>query len=71
MVCAPAGYGKSTLVSQWLEEIDWPSAWLSLDTHDNDLRLFLAYFVAAVQTIFPEALAWTPRSCSKRPTCRR
>ena len=53
LVSAPAGYGKSTPVSCWLDTRDSPGAWLSLDEHDNDLRLFLSYFLAAVQTIFP------------------
>jgi LuxR family maltose regulon positive regulatory protein len=55
LVCAPAGYGKSTLVSCWLEVCDLPAAWLSLDDSDNDLHLFLSYVLAAVQTVFPEA----------------
>ena len=42
LVCALAGYGKTTLVSSWLEAPDWPSAWLSLDEDDTDLPLFLA-----------------------------
>ena len=59
MVSAPAGYGKSVLISCWLEASDRPSAWLSLDEQDNDLRQFLAYFLAAVQTIFPDAVRET------------
>ena len=54
-VSAPAGYGKSTLASCWLEACDSPSGWFSLDESDDDLRLFLSYFLAAVQTIFPGA----------------
>jgi LuxR family maltose regulon positive regulatory protein len=54
LISAPAGYGKSTLVSCWLEACDFPTAWLSIDETDNDLRLFLSYFLAAVQTVFPE-----------------
>ncbi len=54
LVSAPAGYGKSTLVSCWLEACDIPSAWVSLDENDNDLRMFLAYFLTAVQSIFPD-----------------
>ena len=53
LVSAPAGYGKSFLISCWLELCDIPSAWLSLDENDNDLRKFTAYFIAAVETIFP------------------
>ncbi len=55
LVSAPAGYGKSTLVSCWVESIDIPCAWVSLDENDNDLHIFLSYFVAAVQTLFPDA----------------
>jgi LuxR family maltose regulon positive regulatory protein len=55
LVSAPAGYGKSTLLSCWLESCDVPSAWISLDNNDNDLRVFLAYLLAAVQTQFPAA----------------
>jgi LuxR family maltose regulon positive regulatory protein len=56
LVSAPAGYGKSTLVSSWLESLDVPAAWLSLDENDNDLELFLTYFLACVQTSFPDAV---------------
>ncbi len=55
VVSAPAGYGKSTLVSGWLEKNESPSAWLSLDGADGDLRTFLSYLVAAVRTVAPEA----------------
>lgn len=54
LVSAPAGYGKTTLISCWLESLDIPSAWLSIDEADNDLHLFLSYFLSAVQTVFPE-----------------
>ena len=59
LVSAPAGYGKSTLLGQWLEQCDLPSAWLSLDERDNDLRLFVTYLVEAVRSQFPEALRET------------
>jgi len=59
LVSAPAGYGKSTLVSCWLEACDVPSAWVSLDESDNDLGLFLTYFVSAIQRTFPVACAET------------
>ncbi|MFC1922254.1 integrase core domain-containing protein [Chloroflexota bacterium] len=55
LVCAPAGYGKTTLLSQWLADRLHPVSWLSLDENDNDPITFLSYFVAAVQTIFPAA----------------
>lgn len=55
LVSAPAGYGKSVLISCWLESCDIPGAWVSLDEKDNDLRTFLSYFIAAVDTLFPGA----------------
>ena len=54
LLCAPAGYGKTTLATNWLSQLPiqpCPAAWLSLDEGDNDLARFLAYCVAALQTI--------------------
>src|SRR5947208_10602193 len=54
LIAAPAGFGKTTLVSAWVEGIERPrarTAWLSLDEGDNDPARFLAYLVAALQTI--------------------
>ena len=59
LVSAPAGYGKSTFISHWIESRDSPSAWLSLDGMDNDVRVFIVNVVAAVQTVFPEACTET------------
>ncbi|MBW2429188.1 MAG: hypothetical protein JRF56_09535 [Deltaproteobacteria bacterium] len=59
LVSAPAGYGKSTLVSCWLEACDCPSAWVSLDERDSGLQPFLAYFLAAIETMFPGAVSET------------
>ena len=56
LVSAPAGYGKSTLLSDWLKISDLPSAWISLDENDNDFYTFLSYLLAAVQTLFPSAV---------------
>lgn len=56
LVAAPAGYGKSTLVSCWLESCDYPSGWVSLDEDDSDPRQFLAYLIFALKTIAPEAI---------------
>lgn len=57
LVSAPAGYGKTALISQWLESVDHAHAWLSLDTHDNDLATFLLYLAAALRTVSQDALA--------------
>jgi LuxR family maltose regulon positive regulatory protein len=56
LVSAPAGYGKTSLVSAWLQAGTHSSAWLALDEGDNDLRLFLNYFLAAVHSLFPGAV---------------
>jgi LuxR family maltose regulon positive regulatory protein len=76
LISAPAGFGKTTLLSEWIHQKDegrrmrdefhpstfimqskiaYPSnvAWISLDEGDNDLTRFLAYLVAALQTIAP------------------
>ena len=53
LVSAPAGYGKTTLVSTWLREIGLPSAWLSLDDDDNEPRRFLQYLVSALRRVVP------------------
>jgi len=50
-----AGPGKTALLAQWLEECPQPSAWLSLDEHDNDLTILMSYLIAAVWTLFPGA----------------
>ena len=59
LVIAPAGYGKTMLLSAWLDTHPMPSAWLSLDERDNDLVVFVSYLVAAVRTLFPAACAET------------
>ncbi|MCB0201690.1 MAG: LuxR family transcriptional regulator, partial [Anaerolineae bacterium] len=53
LICAPAGFGKSTLVSAWVQAAQPRQhvAWLSLDESDNELTRFLTYLVAALRTI--------------------
>ena len=53
LVSAPAGYGKTTLVSSWLHDKKIPSTWLSLDGSDNDPIRFLQYLLAALVPIAP------------------
>ena len=55
LVSAPAGFGKTTVLSDWLADLDQRQrhtgiGWLSLDDDDNDLTRFLAYLVAALQS---------------------
>src|SRR4030042_6374761 len=60
LISAPAGFGKTTLVSEWAagpwhrppgQVCGQKVAWLSLDKEDNDLTRFLTYLIAALQTI--------------------
>lgn len=51
VISAPAGFGKTTLVSEWVAGCGSTVAWLSLDEGDNDPTRFLTYLVAALQTI--------------------
>jgi LuxR family maltose regulon positive regulatory protein len=53
LVCAPAGFGKSTLLGVWVATLPRPAAWLSLDEGDNDPARFLSYLLAALRTIAP------------------
>ena len=54
LVSAPAGYGKTTLIVEWLRDTGLPAAWLSLDEGDNDPVRFFTYLVSALKTILPE-----------------
>jgi LuxR family maltose regulon positive regulatory protein len=51
LISASAGFGKTTLVSEWIAGCERPVAWLSLDEGDNDITRFLTYLVTALQTI--------------------
>src|SRR3954447_19594449 len=58
LVAAPAGFGKTTLLAQWLAAAEISErrvAWLALDPGDAELRLFLTHLVAAIRTVEPEA----------------
>ena len=78
-VVAPAGYGKTTLLSQWAESDGQAFAWVSVDDADNDPKVLLSYVAAALDAVEPvggrvfEALAFpassvpgsvVPRLCS-------
>ncbi len=53
LVCAPAGFGKTTLLGEWAASCGRSAAWLSLDEEDNDPRRFLAYLIGALQQAHP------------------
>jgi LuxR family maltose regulon positive regulatory protein len=54
LVCAPAGFGKSTLLGDWVLRAGLPVGWVSLDQDDNDPSRFLSYLAAALQTAAPK-----------------
>ena len=54
LISAPAGYGKTALVSAWVASSHRPTAWLSLDEADSDPTRFLSYLIAALQTVAPQ-----------------
>jgi LuxR family maltose regulon positive regulatory protein len=54
LVSAPAGFGKTTLLTEWFADGERATAWLSLDPRDNDAGLFWSYVVAALRTVVPD-----------------
>jgi LuxR family transcriptional regulator, maltose regulon positive regulatory protein len=54
LVCAPAGFGKSSLLGEWLQGCEHPSAWLSLDEGDRDPNQFVAYLTASLRSVSAE-----------------
>ncbi len=59
LVSAPAGFGKTTLLAQWLERCPLPNAWLQLDENDHEIPAFLSGVVAALRQLFPGCLQKT------------
>jgi len=53
-ISAPAGYGKSTLLSEWARTTELPVCWVSLDPSENDPAKFFSYLIAGVQTIWED-----------------
>lgn len=53
LISAPAGFGKTTLVAEWIADRGRPVAWLSLDEEHEDPARFLAYLVAALRAVDP------------------
>jgi LuxR family maltose regulon positive regulatory protein len=52
-VVAPAGYGKTTLLTLWAQADDRPAAWVSLDRHDNDPIVLLTHLAVALDRVSP------------------
>jgi LuxR family maltose regulon positive regulatory protein len=53
LITAPAGFGKTTLVSEWLRQRELAAAWVSLEGSDNDPELFWRYMIKALQNLHP------------------
>lgn len=72
LVCAPAGYGKTTLLSQWVAEaVTTDSAWVTLDAGDADPSRFWTYLLSALSEIAPGAGRRSlPRWAGGRSACR-
>lgn len=53
LITAPAGFGKTTVVCEWVARCERPTAWLSVDEGDSDSTRFLTYLITALQTLTP------------------
>ena len=54
LISAPAGFGKSTVISEWINQYEIPTAWFSIDSNDNDPVDFFNYVISAIQGINKE-----------------
>jgi LuxR family maltose regulon positive regulatory protein len=54
LISAPAGFGKTTLISSWADQLKIKCAWFSIDSGDNDPNRFLSYCLASLQNISPD-----------------
>jgi LuxR family maltose regulon positive regulatory protein len=66
IVSAPAGFGKTTLLAEWIAQTRLPVAWLSLDNGDNDPHRFLSYVVESLESIH-ENVALEARQIMESP----
>jgi LuxR family maltose regulon positive regulatory protein len=62
LISAPAGFGKTTLLSEWSASCDRPIAWISLDENDNDPVRFIAYLIAALQPVVKDLTCELPNA---------
>ena len=68
LLSAPAGFGKTTLLSEWVSGARLPTAWVSLDEEDNEPIRFSSYLIAALQTVAPGlGRAWPEALESAQP----
>jgi len=57
LVAAPAGYGKTSLVAEYVATLDLPVIWITFNDSD-DAKSFAAHFVQAIRNVFPEFGQW-------------
>jgi len=53
LIAAPTGFGKTTLVTEWLEDTGHKPAWFSIEKEDDELHTFLRYLLSSIQTVVP------------------
>ena len=71
LVCAPAGYGKTVLLADWVAARPAAGGWLSLDAGDNDPARFWRHCVAALEQVRAGDRASGWARCSGRPRLGR
>jgi LuxR family transcriptional regulator, maltose regulon positive regulatory protein len=65
LICAPAGYGKTTLAAQWVAQLALPTAWVRLEPGDNDPETFFDLVLSALRLIDRELAAGTAAQLAK------
>ena len=71
LVCAPAGFGKTGLLADWVRRAGHPVAWLSLDAGDNDPARFWRHVVAALDWALPGLVSGSAPCWRRRHRCPR
>lgn len=69
LITAPAGFGKTTLIGEWLRQCHIPVAWLSLECSDNDLVRFWRYIIKALNSLHPECSEYVGSQLGLSPSC--
>ena len=68
LISAPPGFGKTTILSDWISQSAFPFMWVSLDSRDNESARFWIYFITAIQRLNPkigrQAIEWLQSSSS-------
>lgn len=54
LISAPAGFGKTTVLSEWIHHNNIPAAWFSIDSQENDTDVFLGYVIMSIQSLYKE-----------------